>query len=432
MEQELIDDIKLGTDQKAVFELIENKSESVFVTGGAGTGKSLLLKYFVNNTTKRCIVVAPTGVAALNAGGQTIHSLFKLSFEIQEMKDIYVGTELKYLLNNIDTLIIDEVSMVCVDIMEIINKKLQIARENNEPFGGVQLVLFGDLFQLPPVISDKDGYRYLDDTYGSVFFFSAPSIKKMQLKVIELKENFRQNDKSFVSILNCIRKGDRISSSLIELNKRTCEKLPSEETIILSGRNETVTKINHDRLLKIDSEEFIYEASVVGDFKESAFPTEKFLKLKVGAQVMMMKNDTTGKKRWVNGTIGTIEALSENLIEVKINGVIHAVDKAMWENHQYHYDADIKELSKDVIGVYKQFPLRLAWAITIHKSQGQTFSSVIIDLRQGAFSSGQTYVALSRCRTLEKTYLLSPIKYSDILVSNKIIEYMKNIDCVFN
>jgi len=424
---DLVEEVSLGSEQRAVFELAEKTHESIFITGGAGTGKSLLLKYFVLNSNKRCAVVAPTGVAALNACGMTIHSFFKLDFTIQDCKNIYVGSELKHLLNSIDVLIIDEISMVCVDIMEVINKKLQVARENLEPFGGVQLLLFGDLFQLSPVIKDKDSYRYLDDIYGSVFFFDSPSIKKLNLKIIDLKENFRQRDDAFVSILNAIRKGERVLPSIIELNKRASIEIPSSETIILSGRNDTVSKINHNKLAKLGGLEFVYEASVVGDFKESAFPTEKALKLKVGAQVMMVKNDVTGKKRWVNGTIGVVESLNENFIEVKINGVIHALDRVIWENYQYSYDVSAKELSKDVIGMYTQFPLRLAWAITIHKSQGQTLDRVIVDLKDGAFSSGQAYVALSRCRNLDKIYLLSPLKYSDILVNNKIVEYMRNI-----
>lgn len=419
-----ISNVKLSDEQSKIFNLLETTNDNYYVTGKAGTGKSVLLQYFVENTGKRVVVVAPTGVAALNVGGQTIHSFFKMPFEI-DFKELKVDYKLREILRNIDTVVIDEVSMVRVDLMEAISIKLQMARKNEMPFGGVQMVMFGDLYQLPPVVTDGELDRYFKHNFGGYYFFNAKSIKQSGLNIYELSNIFRQKDPEFKNILNSIRHGSIKEIALTELNKRTETIKPEGGFVTLAGHNSTVSAINHERLAKLPGEEKIYEAEIWGNITESSFPTEKKLRLKVGAQVMLLKNDVAKPRRWVNGTLGVVTKLNNEVVKVSIDGVEHTIQPAAWDKIQYEYNSEERELTKKTVSSFKQLPIRLAWAITIHKSQGQTYQSVAIDLSDGAFAHGQTYVALSRCVSLEGLYLDSPIRRGDIIVDPDVIEFMK-------
>lgn len=419
-----ISSIKLSVEQGKIFNLLETTNDHYYITGKAGTGKSVLLQYFVENSGKRVVVVAPTGVAALNVGGQTIHSFFKMPFDIA-FEDLKVDYKLREILRNIDTVVIDEVSMVRVDLMEAISLKLQIARKNEEPFGGVQMVMFGDLYQLPPVVTDGQLDRYFKHNFGGYYFFNAPAIKKANFHIYELSNIFRQKDAEFKDVLNAIRHGSFKGSQLEILNSRYKAAKPDAGFITLAGNNSTVSAINHKKLVELPGEEKVYEAEIWGNITESSFPTEKKLRLKVGAQVMMLKNDTEKPRRWVNGTLGIITKLNDDLVRVNIDGVEHTIIPVSWDKIQYDYDPDERRLDKKVISSFKQLPIRLAWAITIHKSQGQTYQSVAIDLSDGAFAHGQTYVALSRCVSLGGLYLDSPIRREDIIVDPDIVHFMK-------
>ena len=418
--------IKLSNEQSSIFNLIETTNDNYYITGKAGTGKSVLLQYFTEHTGKRVVVVAPTGVAALNVGGQTIHSFFKMPFDI-DFDNLKVDYKLREILRNIDMVVIDEVSMVRVDLMEAVSIKLQIARKNNLPFGGVQMVMFGDLYQLPPVVSDGELDRYFKHNFGGYYFFNATAIKNSGLSIYELNNIFRQKDPEFKKILNSVRNGHLNETELKEINKRTKAEKPENGYITLAGHNATVSSINHKKLAELPGNEKVYEAEIWGSITESSFPTEKKLRLKVGAQVMMLKNDIEKPRRWVNGTLGVITKLSNDIVKVSINGVEHTVAPATWDKVQYDYNPEERELTKKAISSFKQLPIRLAWAITIHKSQGQTYQSVAVDLSDGAFAHGQTYVALSRCVSLEGLYLDSPVTRSDVIVDPDIVDFMKKV-----
>lgn len=423
--------IKLSSEQKEIFDILDKTSDNVYITGKAGTGKSLLLQHFVNNTSKKAVVLAPTGVAALNVEGQTIHSFFGFSPEVQDPKihrEIQVFYKTKEILKKIDAIIIDEVSMVSVDLMESINIKCQKARRNELPFGGLQIICFGDLFQLPPVVSDREIHRYLNDTYGGTFFFNAPVFENCKLKIYELENIFRQKDNKFKEILNKIRVGNNSLEIIDTINSRLQVPIPKEGFITLAGRNETVSRINQKKLDEINAEQHTYIANIQGDIKESIFPTEKELHLKIGAQIMMLVNDKND--RWVNGTLGIISDLNEDVIRVIIDDVEHAIDRYTWNKCKYFYDAEAKTLEREIISSFTQFPVRLAWAVTIHKSQGKTYQSVLLDLSDGAFDTGQTYVALSRCTSLDTLYLKEKIYPDDIMVNSQVIEFMNQAKVV--
>lgn len=419
-----ISSIKLSDEQLNIYNLLETTNDHYYITGKAGTGKSVLLQYFVENSGKRVVVTAPTGVAALNVGGQTIHSFFKMPFDI-ELDELKVDYKLREILRNIDTVVIDEISMVRVDLMEAISRKLQIARRNDEPFGGVQMVMFGDLYQLPPVVTDGELDRYFKHNFGGYYFFNAPSIKRADFHIYELSNIFRQKDPEFKEVLNAVRHGSFKESQLETLNIRTTVQKPDTGFITLAGHNATVSAINHKKLAELPGDAKTYEAEIWGNITESSFPTEKKLRLKVGAQIMMLRNDTEKPRRWVNGTLGIVTKLNADIVRVNIDGVEHTVSPVTWEKIQYDYDSEERKLTKTPVSSFKQLPIRLAWAITIHKSQGQTYQSVAIDLSDGAFAHGQTYVALSRCVSLDGLYLDSPIRRDDVIVDPDIIAFMK-------
>ena len=433
-----IDDIVLGEEQQKVYEYMNSSQENLFITGKAGTGKSVLLQYFVNNTSKQVAVVAPTGVAALNIGGQTIHSFFQLSTDVQDtrneqlVKDI--GFSKRAVIKNLDVLVIDEISMVSSDIMDMIDARMKYSRESDLPFGGCQIIVFGDLFQLPPVVTNGQVSRFLEDRYNTIYYFGIDSIKNNPFKTIELKHIFRQKDDRFIEMLNKIRIGKFDQETLDILNNDCVVEPKDDKYITLTGDNATAVSINNRKLNELKTQEYVYTARVQGDIKQAAMPTDYELHLKVGAHVMMIRNDRTDnssndknkKARWVNGTLGIVSYLSNDEIKVEINGVSHFVNKEVWKKYQYYYDSNSKSLEKEEVASFIQYPIRLAYAITIHKSQGQTYDSVKINLSKGAFATGQTYVALSRCRSMDSLYLEKPLKFEDVLVSQEVISYMKN------
>lgn len=435
-----VDMSALGQEQRQVFDAMENTNKSMFITGRAGTGKSYLLNFFVANSNKNVVVVAPTGVAAINIGGQTIHSFFHIPPKTPLQKDdLNPSSRLRDLCRALDVVVIDEVSMVRSDIMHAIDYILRASNGNNIPFGGKQMLMFGDLYQLPPV-AQPQVRRYLDDTYGGVFFFNAPAIKGCDLEVHELTHVFRQKDPVFIDILNEVREGNISRENLDLLNQRADVPWPTDDdasggtAIVIAPTRDAVERTNEAMLNDIDDEPmYTYEAQVEGDFRETEFPTQRVLRLKVGARVMMLKNDFNTasdrpeeKSRWVNGTLAQISRLSKDSIWVMIDGVSHQVNRYTWLKHQYSYDAKSKMLNQRVTASFTQFPVTLAWAITIHKAQGATYQSVGVDLDKGMFAEGQTYVALSRCVDMNRLYLTRPIDERDILTSNEVKTFMGN------
>jgi len=423
--------ISLSQEFSGILDQLEYTNDHLFITGRAGTGKSTLLQVFRNTTKKRVVVLAPTGIAALNVRGQTIHSFFgfpprlinKTEIERRKNNRIY---------KNLDMLIIDEISMVRADILDNIDYFLRLNRGFNLPFGGVQMVFFGDLFQLPPVVSTPFEKQYFHTTYQTPYFFSAQIIKNIGLKMVELLHVYRQEERHFINLLDSIRLNNLDYEDFMYLNERHLP-LPVENDfyITLCSRNDIANRINEHELKTIPLPEVAYQATVVGEFNPQLYPTEFNLILKEGAQVMFVKNDL--QKQYVNGTIGIVSEANYERIMVRIpdeHGTEKTieVDKQEWEILKYENDVEKPQhINTKVIGTFKQYPLKLAWAITIHKSQGKTFDRVIIDLGGGAFESGQTYVALSRCRTLEGVILKQPLRNRDIIVDERITEYYEQV-----
>ena len=421
--------IALSAEQAAVFEAIENTREHVFVTGRAGTGKSTLLNHLNWNTEKQIVIAAPTGVAALNVGGQTIHSLFRLPIGLIADHDIEQNDATKKLLNTIDTLVVDEVSMVSADLLDAMDRSLRQARQKpHVPFGGVQVVLFGDPYQLAPVPGDPQERAYYEDTYRSMWFFDAKVWQEAGLRIFELAEIHRQSDPVFTHMLNAVRHGQVDAEIGGRLNGYGARRpLPQDGAITLATRNDTVTRINSTALHRLAGTSQANEADVTGDFAGRAYPADLRLELKVGAQVMFLRNDIGGEgvPRWVNGTLGTVTRISDT-VSVDVDGEEHEVEPATWEKFKYSYDPRTKKLAKDIVAEFTQFPLRLAWAVTIHKAQGASYDRAIIDLGARAFSPGQTYVALSRLTSLEGLYLTRPLRPSDIIVDDDVRRFMES------
>lgn len=405
------------------FGMIENTRKHIFITGKAGTGKSTLLEYFRIKTKKNIVVLAPTGVAAIKARGQTMHSFFKLPPRFIQ-KDHIRRLRNNELLKHLDTLVIDECSMVRADLLDGIDYALRVNREEyNRPFGGVQIVLFGDLFQLPPVVN-SDICHLMDRLYESPYFFSANVLKGVELEYVELHKIYRQKEEGFIELLNKIRIKQIDEKSLSRLNENVNVNVTHESGIItLTTTNNNANAINEICLNKIHHKKYKYYADIWGKFDEKSYPAEVCILLKKDAQVMLIKNDPD--KRWVNGTIAEIAGLTDTLIKVKINGNVYDVPKASWDKIEYVYNDIEQKIEEKVIGSFQQYPIKLAWAITIHKSQGQTFKNVIIDMGYGAFTHGQTYVALSRCTTIAGLTLKRPILFSDIIFDNRIYQFQE-------
>jgi len=426
-DQIYIEKIKLSDEQQKLFDKIENSNDHFFITGKAGTGKSVLLQYLKYKSHKKLVIGAFTGVAALNVGGQTLNSLFQIPTGFIDISKLRVSHRVATLLRHIDSVVIDEISMVRVDMMEAINVLLQQARGNKIPFGGVQMVMFGDLYQLPPVVSDEGLHEYFAHNYGGPYFFNADVWKNTKINIFELTHIFRQeNDQVFRDVLNAVRKNQIEEITLNTLNERHVANIPIEGVVTLATRNDVVNEINSTRLRQINSPEFEYRADISGTLERSYFPAEEFLRLKKGAQVMLLKNDP--ERRWVNGTVGVVESLSQTEIKVRINGeIIYSVPQASWTKIRYYYDQETRKIKEEVLSTFTQFPLRLAWAFTIHKSQGKTYNSVIVNMEGGAFAHGQTYVALSRCTSLNGLYLTQPITREDIQVDPLVTSFMEQI-----
>ena len=419
--------LQLSGDFKAALDLLEKTKTHLFITGRAGTGKSTLLQLFRNTTRKKTVVLAPTGIAALNVQGMTIHSFFRFPAKPISRSEVKKVRN-KKLYQKVEVIIIDEISMVRADMLDNIDAFMRLnGNHPGLPFGGVQMVFFGDLFQLPPVVS-SDAERQLFQTfYDSPYFFSAKIFEhNFQMEMLELNQTYRQNSRHFIRLLDAVRLNHADYDDLEDLNERYLPDFESEDFFItLSPRNATVDAINNRELKKLDTEERSYMAKVYGMFDQRRFPTEPLLKLKIGAQVMFVKNDP--ERKFVNGTIGIVTKLEPHHIEVIIENEMGIqktieVEQLDWEILKYKVN-EKNEIETDVVGSFSQYPLRLAWAVTIHKSQGKTFDKVIIDMGKGAFESGQTYVALSRCRTLNGIVLKKKITPRDVLTDDRIVEF---------
>lgn len=420
-------------------EFVEHTSCNIFLTGKAGTGKTTFLQNITKQTNKRLIVTAPTGVAAINAGGVTLHSFFQLPFgpfapgsnPFTSQNQHRVSKEKKNIIKSLDLLVIDEISMVRADLLDLIDTVLRKYRRFDAPFGGVQLLMIGDLHQLAPVVKDSD-WHILKEHYDSPYFFSSTALRQTELVPIELKHIYRQTDSSFINLLNRVRDNKLTPQSLEELNSRHIPGFAPEDHegyITLSTHNSSADSINESKLQDISGVSRNYNAELDGEFPEHTFPTSSDLKLKVGAQVMFVRNDQSPEKLYFNGKIGKITRMSESSIEVSCPDDLETIDveRAVWENIEYTVDPETAEISQKTIGTFSQYPLKLAWAITIHKSQGLTFDKAIIDA-QAAFAHGQVYVALSRCRTFEGMVLSSPLSSSAIKTDHTVNRFVKEAE----
>lgn len=421
----MIDNIEINGDFRKALDLMENSTKSLLITGRAGTGKSTLLRYFKEHTKKSIVVCAPTGLAALNVGGQTIHSLFRLPPKILDDSDIRMVYNGIY--KEIDVIIIDEISMVRADLFDAIDMFMRLnGKDSMKPFGGAQLFLFGDLYQLPPVVENEMG-AIMRGIYASPYFFDSKVMKHFSFEVINLEKVYRQKDPIFVEFLDKVRLGD-IDSETLELVNNKVNKA-KEESIIVTPTNRVANFINYERLNRLPETLHTYKAKIEGDFNIGVtnLPVDLELNLKKGAKVIFVKNDTHG--RWVNGTLGIVEELNDCEVKVRLNEdlSIVSVGTVDWDKIKYEYDRFSKRIIAKVSGTLTQIPLKLAWALTIHKCQGQSLDSIHIDLSSGVWEFGHVYVALSRCRTLEGVGLETKIKTTDIKVDYRVSEFLNKI-----
>ena len=417
---------KENKQQVMAYELIANTNSSFFLTGKAGTGKTTFLRNVQKMVDKQFITLAPTGVAAIIAGGDTIHSFFGLPMDVCTPGTMGKMSEARIMtLIHTDTIIIDEVSMVRCDIMDAIDYTMRKVLRSTLPFGGKQVIFVGDMFQLPPVVKQGAERELMHDLYHTddFFFYKADVIKRMRLVKIEFQKVYRQEDKDFLNILENVRMNRATPKNLMHLNERVCQPTKEDGMVItLASINRTADNINQQCLSEIDAEEYIYEGTVQGKFDEKRFPVDMNLKLKVGAQVMFTRNDQ--QKRWANGTIGTVVKLTKDEIHVTIeDGNTYVVPNCTWESYSYEYDKDERKMKKELMGTFTQYPLRLAWAITVHKSQGMTFEKMYLDLSRGMFAAGQLYVALSRVRSLGGLFLSRPIIPQYAHTSREVLQY---------
>lgn len=421
--------------------LIRHTHRSVFLTGKAGTGKSTFLRYICEHTKKNFVVLAPTGIAAMNVGGVTLHSFFQIPTRPVPPDDLdyslpRIRKKLKYskekikLIKAVDLIIIDEISMVRPDVIDFVDRVLRSYSSNKkEPFGGKQLLLVGDIFQLEPVVT-SDTRDILSHYYSNFFFFNARVYNEVDLVSIELKKIYRQKDDKFVKILDRIRVNNANIEDLQTINTRYCDHIEKQKdsfTITLATRRDIVDNINAKELAALLGEEVTFHGNIDGDFPDKLLPTDRDLVLKVDAQIIFLKNDKD--RRWVNGTIAKVHKITANALMIKLeSGDIHALTPEVWRNIKYTYNEEKKSIEEEILGEFTQYPVKAAWALTVHKSQGLTFSNVIIDIGDGAFSSGQTYVALSRCTSLEGIRLKSKLSKRDIIVNPAVASFSRKFN----
>lgn len=425
----------INEQAQLAWDIIETTNTNLFLTGKAGTGKTTFLRRLKEESSKRIVVVAPTGIAAINAEGVTIHSFFQLSFapfipdaqyKLKEQQYRFSKQKIR-VIQSIDTLVIDEISMVRADLLDAVDSVLRRFRKNQLPFGGVQMVMIGDLGQLAPVAKDDD-WQMLSRYYDTPYFFSSIALKSTRYAIVELKTVYRQSDLHFVELLNRVRDNRADSSVLAALNSRYIPNFQprvEEGYIRLTTHNYQAQQENERQLALLPGKPYTYEASISGKYPEMLFPTEQILTLKEGAQVMFVKNDSSAGKAFYNGMIGTVTEINEKnfFVRTKDTGVVIKVEPEQWENTRYEIDERTNEITEEIEGTFKQFPVKPAWAITVHKSQGLTFDRAIIDV-QRAFTHGQTYVALSRCRTLEGLVLSAPLPMSAIIRDRAVDDYV--------
>ena len=421
-----------NSELRTAWDFVEHTGRSIFLTGKAGTGKTTFLKTVVERSCKRSIVVAPTGVAAINAGGMTIHSFFQLPFSpfvpnAQIKSKFDFGKEKRKIISSLDLLIIDEISMVRSDLLDAIDSVLRRFRDKYKPFGGIQLLMIGDLQQLTPVVTPEDE-RMLAPYYDTPYFFGSKVLAQIDYVTIQLEKVYRQQDDTFLTLLNHIREGHPAESDLQLLNSR-CQPAfvpkPKEGYIRLTTHNQMANHYNESELQKLPGRAYLYQAKIEGTFPDYSYPTAETLTLKVGAQIMFVKNDPSGEHRYYNGRIGHVTLAEDNRLEVYCPGDANAieVEPLEWENTRYTLNSETREIETEVLGKFSQLPLRLAWAITIHKSQGLTFEHAIIDASL-SFAPGQVYVALSRCKTLEGMVLASRIPPQAIINDERVTDYI--------
>ena len=433
--KENLQHIRLNDEFVRAFEAIDNSVDHLFVTGKAGTGKSTLLQYFRLKTTKKMVVLAPTGVAAINIQGQTIHSFFRFRPDITPdiVEEIYVSKQKARFYKKLEAIVIDEISMVRADLMDCVDAFLRLYGKNpHKPFGGVQMIFFGDLYQLPPVVREEDR-EIFRTVYSTPYFLGAKVFKEATFRTIELQEIYRQTDTRFVDLLNAVRHNQASDNDLKLLNSRVQPAVSGGEefTVTLTTTNAQADEINRLRLKELSSGGVQFQGAVSGEFSKKILPNQETLEFKVGAQVMFLTNDI--QKRWVNGTIGKVTALvpqddGKTIIMVKLaNGQEVDVKIFTWEIYQYEFDRELQTFMANPVGYFTQYPLKRAWAVTIHKAQGLTFDRVAIDVGRGAFAHGQIYVALSRCRSLEGITLRRPISARDIVCDRQMMAFFQTV-----
>lgn len=418
--------IEINLQFAEALRLMEETGNNIFITGRAGTGKSTLLEYFRSITRKKIVVLAPTGVAAVNISGQTIHSFFGFRPDVTVDK-VKKGAKKKAspIYKNIDSIVIDEISMVRSDLLDCVDQFLRInGKTPGAPCGGIQMILIGDLYQIPPVVTGQER-QIFKEYYESEYFFDAKVFQDMEFTFLELEKIYRQTDPVFIELLNKIRNKTVTGTDLETINRRAAGdnlELP-DGVIYLTTTNAMADKRNEAELEKLPGKRHYFTAEIGGEVDKKYFPAAEVLQLKEGAQVMLLNNDAEG--RWINGTIGTIAKIKKDELSVRLlDGATETVKPFKWSINRFFWDQDTKSVASETMGTFKQYPLKLAWAITIHKSQGKTFDHVAIDLGRGAFVPGQLYVALSRCRNLEGIYLKKKIRETDIWIDWRVVKFI--------
>jgi len=421
-----IEDIEQTDEFQKALEIMEAAQEHAFITGRAGTGKSTLLRHYMLQTRRRVVVLAPTGLAAVNVGGQTIHSFFKFPPRVLQAGDVRALPQQRRLFEELDTIIIDEISMVRADVLDAIDRSLRLNRRRHEvPFGGVQIIAFGDLLQLAPVVQGELR-EYFSETFETPYFFSASVLNSCDWRLLELTRNYRQGkDPSFFSLLTRLGHNEVTDDDMENLNSRLLpeDAAPDDQVVTLTATNAAASAINSERLLALKTDLIRYDARITGEFDETSSPADSALWVKRGAQVIMLRNDPD--RRWVNGDVGVVERCTDQQLHVRIKDEVHEVLRVKWEKIRYAFNAEDNKMEQEVAGDFKQFPVKLAWAITIHKSQGQTLKRVLVDLGRGAFAHGQVYVALSRCESLAGLTLRRPITPRDIIFDDRVLTFLR-------